>query len=121
VDQGARLEIEYPANPGIVGSNPTLSARPEGRLVMAVTVYVLRSKRSGKRYVGITNDLNPRLREHTSRNTKAGQLVADAEVIYTGQLPDHAAARARERFLKSGQGREWLDELERVSWPACGG
>ena len=88
---------------------------------MAVAVYVLRSRRTGRRYVGITNNLNRRLREHAARKSKAGQLLPGIHVIYTEQFPAHAAARDREKFLKSGQGREWLDDLENRMWPACGG
>ncbi|UCH34060.1 MAG: GIY-YIG nuclease family protein [Armatimonadota bacterium] len=88
---------------------------------MAVTLYVLRSRRNGKRYVGITNNLERRLREHRAAYSKAGQLLRDCCVLHTERFSDHAAARAREKYLKSGEGREWLDELERASWPASGG
>ena len=80
-------------------------------LVRLPCVYVLRGA-SGKRYVGITNDLPRRLREHASRNTKAGQMLGDFALIYSEEYPGYTAARHREKFLKSGQGRKWLDELE---------
>ena len=80
---------------------------------MAITLYVLKSRQNGKRYVGITDDLTRRLREHRGGQTKAGQLLHDFCVLHTEELGDYATARARERYLKSGQGREWLDELER--------
>jgi len=86
----------------------------------SVTVYVLRGT-SGKRYVGITNDLARRLQEHASRRTKAGQLLGAFRLIHTEEYPDHAAARQREKFLKSGQGRAWLDNLESRPRPAEGG
>jgi len=88
---------------------------------MSVTLYVLRCKRTGKRYVGITNNLPRRLREHASAKTKAGQLLRDLEVVHTEECDRYVTARIRERYLKSGQGREWLDEVERTSWPASGG
>ena len=86
-----------------------------------VTVYVLKSRGQAKRYVGITGNLARRLAEHASGSTRAGQLLGEFLVLHTEDLPDHATARMRERFLKSGQGRKWLDELEGVSWPAKGG
>jgi putative endonuclease len=82
-----------------------------------VTVYVLKGE-SGKRYVGITNDLPRRLREHRSYNTKGSQVIGNFFVLHTEKFEDHASARAREKFLKSGQGRKWLDELEAESEPA---
>jgi len=39
-------------------------------------------------------------------------------VIYTEIFDNYATARAKEKFLKSGQGRKWLDKLEAESKPA---
>ncbi len=85
-----------------------------------VTVYVLKGSK-GKRYVGITNNLRRRLREHRSGKTKGGQVIGDFKVLLTEEYPDYTTARRRERFLKSGQGREWLDAFEAESGPAYGG
>jgi putative endonuclease len=82
-----------------------------------ITVYVLKGK-SGKRYVGITNDLSRRLSEHRSGHSKAGQIIGTFTVIHTESFTDHKSARNKEKFLKSGQGRKWLDELEAESEPA---
>ena len=79
-----------------------------------VTVYVLKGE-SGKRYVGITNNLERRLKEHRSRHSKAGQLIGKFTVIHTESFADHKAARLREKFLKSGKGRKWLDMMENES------
>jgi putative endonuclease len=76
-----------------------------------VTVYVLKGE-TGKRYIGITSNLFRRLREHQSRRTKGGQLLGEFVVVHKEEFADHGSARKRERFLKSGQGRKWLDELE---------
>jgi len=88
---------------------------------MRVVLYVLKSQRGGRRYIGITNDLARRLREHSDRKTKAGHILRAFAVLHTEEFPDHATARKREKFLKSGQGRRWLDALETRSWPAGGG
>jgi len=88
---------------------------------MAVTVYVIRSTANARRYVGITNDLPRRLREHRSGGTKAGHFLGDFQLIYRESLPDHSTARRRERLLKSGQGRKWLNHLEGRTGPARGG
>jgi len=76
-----------------------------------ITLYVLKGK-TGKRYVGITNDLSRRLNEHRSKKTKGSQLLIEFYVLHTETFHDHKSARKREKFLKSGQGRKWLDELE---------
>ncbi|MFB3883164.1 MAG: GIY-YIG nuclease family protein [Armatimonadota bacterium] len=72
---------------------------------MAVTLYVIKGSASGKRYVGITTDLSRRLREHSRGESKAGQLLGPFVLLHTELFPDHASARRRERFLKSGQGK----------------
>jgi putative endonuclease len=72
-----------------------------------ITVYVLRG--AARRYVGITNDLARRLAEHRG-GSHSGKLIGDFVVLHTETFPDYATARSREKFLKSGQGRAWLDE-----------
>jgi putative endonuclease len=74
-----------------------------------VTLYVLRSKANAKRYVGITNNLERRLTEHRRGSGKSGQILGEFDLIHTESFDGHVDARAREKFLKSGVGREWLD------------
>lgn len=85
-----------------------------------ITLYVLKGE-TGKRYVGITKDLHRRLREHRSQKSKGSQILGHFFVLYTETFPDYKAARLREKLLKSGQGRKWLDDLESESEPARGG
>ncbi len=69
----------------------------------------------------MTNDLALRLREHRSKRSKGGQLIDDFIVLHSEEFPDYKTARGREIFLKSGQGRKWLDEFEVRSESAKGG
>ena len=85
-----------------------------------VTLYVLRGK-TGKRYVGITNDLPRRINEHRLKKSKGGQILDDFVVLHAEEFPDYKTARMREKFLKSGQGRKWLDKLKAKSESARGG
>ena len=84
---------------------------------MMITVYVLKGE-TGKRYVGITNDLPRRLKEHRAKNSKGSQIIGHFFVLHAEHFSDYKTARSREKFLKSGQGRKWLDILERNSEPA---
>ena len=84
-----------------------------------VTVYVLQGKT--KRYVGITNNLARRLAEHKYGSTKAGQVIGKFKLLHTEDFLDHVSARKREKFLKSGQGREFLSCLYPATGPAYGG
>jgi len=85
-----------------------------------VTLYVLKGENS-KRYVGITNDLSRRIKEHRLKKSKGGQLLNDFVLLFTEEFPDYASARSREKFFKSGQGRKWLDNWEQGSESARGG
>lgn len=85
-----------------------------------VIVYVLKGS-NGKRYVGITNNIERRLKEHRSGSTKGGQVIGDFRLLYTEEFVDYYVARKREKFLKSGQGREWLDQFEAGTRPTSGG
>ena len=84
-----------------------------------IIVYVLQGK--DKRYVGITNNLVRRLAEHRSGHTKSAQIIGQFKLLHTEEFPDYSSARQREKFLKCGQGREFLNSLSSGTWPASGG
>ncbi len=72
-------------------------------------IYVLWSNKIKKRYIGSTDSVEQRLNEHnTGRNrfTKGGMPWI---LVYTEQYSTRSEAYRRERFLKSGVGRIWLD------------
>jgi putative endonuclease len=85
-----------------------------------VYVYVLQGT-TGKRYVGITKNLARRLMEHRSKSSKGGQILGNFILLIKEEYPDYASAREREKYLKSGQGREYLETLHPRTWPASGG
>ena len=88
---------------------------------MTCWVYVLRDC-AGRHYVGITSRLRKRLVEHNRGRTRADAGRGPFEVVYKEPHPDHKSARNREKFLKSGLGREWLRKtLGERSLPAEGG
>ena len=73
-------------------------------------VYVLWSDKLQKRYVGVSDDVSNRMKQHNSgsaRFTSAGIPWVLKHQEYYGTRKD---ALKRERFLKSGVGRSWLDE-----------
>ncbi len=72
-------------------------------------VYVLRSQKNGYRYIGYTDNLERRLFEHNSGLTKSIRYQIPFVVEYTEEYQTRLEAVAREKFLKSGKGREWLD------------
>ena len=75
------------------------------------TVYVLKSVTNGKRYVGYTSkSANDRLFDHLSGSNPWTKRNGPFRIIHTEPYEDKIGAIRREHFLKSGQGRKWLDE-----------
>ncbi|MCC6356172.1 MAG: GIY-YIG nuclease family protein [Verrucomicrobiae bacterium] len=74
-------------------------------------VYVLKSRRTGRRYVGCTADLLRRIEEHNRGQTRATRGGAPWDIVHREGFPSHAEALLRERFLKSGRGRRELDGM----------
>ena len=75
-------------------------------------VYVLRSKKNNKRYIGSTGkDVQHRLVEHNSGSNQWTRQNGPFRLVYADYCLDLKEARKKERFLKSGQGRQCLDEL----------
>jgi len=74
-------------------------------------VYILRSIKNNKRYIGHTSkDVFKRLLEHNRGCNKWTRENGPFKVIYTENYNSKIKAIKREHFLKSGQGRKWLDE-----------
>jgi putative endonuclease len=72
-------------------------------------------------YVGQTNDLAGRLRQHnapgTNRSLYTKRGVGPWDIAHAEEFASRKEAMARERFLKSGQGREWLKSKLKTDGP----
>lgn len=74
-------------------------------------VYVLKSLKNNKRYVGFTSkDVKIRLQEHNSGSNQWTRQNKPFKLIHFEHFEIKTKALKREKFLKSGQGRKWLDE-----------
>jgi putative endonuclease len=74
-------------------------------------VYVLQSESTTRYYTGFTADLEQRIGQHNSGVTKSTKNRGPWKLVYTEQYDSRAEAMRRERFLKSGKGREQLAAL----------
>ena len=75
------------------------------------SVYVLRSLKKERRYVGMTKHLDRRLKEHNEGKNRSTKGFAPFELVYVEELESRIEARDREKYLKSGIGREFLDDI----------
>ena len=71
-------------------------------------VYVLRSQQDGTLYVGLTNNLARRLRQHNSGHERSTRARRPFILLLSEGFPTREAARAREKYYKRGFGREIL-------------
>jgi len=74
-------------------------------------VYVLKSKKYKKSYVGMTNDLERRLIEHNSGQSTFTKRFMPWEVLYHEEFTEQQEAIKREKFLKSSSGRRFLKKI----------
>ncbi|MFH1712089.1 MAG: GIY-YIG nuclease family protein [Patescibacteria group bacterium] len=74
-------------------------------------VYAIVSKVDGRIYVGLSSQLNIRLLEHNSGYVKSTQAYRPWAVFYTEEANTRLEARKREKYLKSGFGKEFLKAI----------
>ena len=75
------------------------------------TVYVLKSLKDGRRYIGYTSNIERRLKEHNAGTTESTRYRCPFELIYTETYQTENEAKLREKFFKSGRGREELKTI----------
>jgi putative endonuclease len=71
-------------------------------------VYIIKSLNKNYIYVGLTNNLSRRIKEHNQGKEKTTRSYAPFKLIHAEKLPSRPAARNREKYLKSGCGKEWI-------------
>lgn len=72
-------------------------------------VYVLRSTKSGRLYTGYTSDLRKRLIEHQNGLSPYTRYRGPYELIYYEASMNANDALAREKYLKTGTGKRYLN------------
>ncbi len=70
--------------------------------------YVLRSEQDGGLYVGMSSDVARRLVEHNRGYNRSTEVRGPVSVVYVEECGSSGEAREREKFSKSGRGREFL-------------
>ena len=74
-------------------------------------VYAIKSEVDNRIYVGFTDNLTRRLREHDSGKTKSTKGFRPWKLFYTERVSERMEARKREKYLKSGSGKEFLKQI----------
>jgi putative endonuclease len=72
-------------------------------------VYVLQSFEDGGFYTGFTTDIDQRIKEHNSRQEPSTKSRAPFKLVYLEGCLSKKDAITRERYLKSGKGKRYLN------------
>jgi len=78
---------------------------------MPFHVYILKSLSSGKLYTGQTSDLSKRLHSHNYGLSPYTKGRGPWQLLYSEEFETRSMAIKREKFLKSGKGREFIKEV----------
>ena len=73
-------------------------------------MYVLKSEIDGRLYKGQTNKIDKRIIEHNSGKTKSTKGFKPWKLVYLESFKTRDEAVIREKFFKTGSGREFLKE-----------
>lgn len=66
-------------------------------------VYVLKSKKDNKSYIGFTSNLRARFKEHQKGLVRSTRHRRPLELIYYEAYKSSGTAKEREKILKSGK------------------
>ena len=75
------------------------------------TVYALSSLHSNYIYVGFTADLVDRFKRHNNGWERTTRPYAPFEVLHSEEVESRQEARKREKYWKSGIGKEKLRKI----------
>ena len=75
---------------------------------LMIFVYAISSLSRNYIYVGLTDNIERRFSEHNNGYNKTTKPYIPFKLIVSESFPTRIEARAREKYLKSGIGKEYL-------------
>jgi len=76
-------------------------------------VYILQSQKDLGFYTGLAKNVSRRLQEHNGGHVKPTKGRIPLKLVYIEEFRTLAQARSREKFFKTGIGREEREEILR--------
>ncbi|MCL4539486.1 MAG: GIY-YIG nuclease family protein [Bacteroidetes bacterium] len=89
-----------------MGSNPTAPTE-------MYTTYILQSQKTGRYYVGSTQDVGGRLIQHNTGKTRATKSGIPWEVVHTEEFGTRSEAMKKEREIKGRGSGRYLEDFSR--------
>lgn len=71
-------------------------------------------------YIGITRNIEQRIKDHNRSKTKSTKSYGPWQLFYKEFAENRLLARRREKELKSGSGREFLKEILKGAYSSSG-
>ena len=78
-------------------------------------VYILKSLKNGRFYIGQTQDINDRIKRHNSGKVKSTKHYKPWEIVYSEDYQIRSEACKREVQIKSYKGGEAFHKLFKIS------
>ena len=75
---------------------------------MMYSVYVLKSISKNYLYVGMSNDVSRRVNQHNKGKERTTRAYRPFELVLSEEYSTRVEARKREKYLKSGCGKEFI-------------
>ena len=79
---------------------------------MSFYVYAIKSLIRKYIYVGLTNSIERRIDEHNKGKNRSTKSFRPFKLIYSEKFETRMEARAKEIYLKSGIGKEFLKSIQ---------
>jgi len=77
-------------------------------------VYILFSLKDNRLYIGFTNNLIKRIKQHNNGETKSTKHRMPFKLVYYEAHLNQYVALEREKYFKSGWGRKYIKEKLRI-------
>ena len=74
-------------------------------------MYILTNRITGRYYIGSTNNLTKRIKQHRNGHTRTTKILGTYELIYFEKFDSIQDARIRERKIKSYKSRNYINWL----------
>jgi putative endonuclease len=78
---------------------------------MPFYLYILKSKKTDKFYIGHTNDLERRITEHNSGQTKSTKSGIPWEIVFKREFNSNTEANQAELKLKKMKSRKYIENF----------
>ena len=94
-----------------LGSEPEAHPPSAENLKNMFFIYIILSLSHSTRYIGSTDNIEKRLKEHNRGRVRYTKGRRPWQLIYSERFVTLSLARKREIYLKSGQGRKFIDNI----------